>query len=168
MKVAQLHDGSMLHFDDTTPDDAMDNAVQQHMATRAQTTGAGGEMAKALMFGFAQFLQQQHAQAAESQQVDTQNTFGAAGAIANSIEGISRGLSEMTHLGAAIGQLSAHSEEANARLDLIGKQLEKLHRSTSELSSMLMDCTHAIVHALARPKDIIYDEHGSPKRIKVV
>lgn len=165
-KIAQLHNGTEIHFPDDTPDQHMDTAVAQHLGVPADPSN----IVPTLMAAFSQHLQQQQGdkQAQVSQLVSAVHDNRA---IADS-----KMQQADQHTGAKVDAVNGVAQAMITGL----QPLELLHniaqgsqaipeivKAINNLSQTIIQATKLYVSIISAPKEFYHHPDGKPKGVRI-
>lgn len=171
-KIAQLHNGIEIHFPDETSDQEMDEAVKRHMHTTdpvivssfLKAVNSHAKTTAEIHAGVAKTHEEEKRKTSENELRGAQEVDLRSRHHDENMQGI------MAHIQAA-GRIGDHLEELSKmtpHFEEIGAAVDALNKSTSELSTIIIECTHAVVKALLASKDVVYGDGGIIKRIDVM
>lgn len=146
MKIAQLHDGTEIHFRDDTPEEEMDAAVNHHIAfSKAIKTERQKENEK----------QRQHDLAANELNHKTHVITAAANVEAT------KNLTKATEEG-----LNSLAGPLAAVADAMESKTPELIMAINKLSDTILEVGSAVVRAMMAEKVIQRDENNAPVSIR--
>lgn len=171
-KIAELHDGTQIHFPDTTPDQHMDSAVQRHLGIQPPTAPGSPEMVQALLSTFAQHLTNQK-QAGDAQALQGQNVAQGQMQQAQDLHMASLQQADAHHsaLLDALGQIVSPVIEALHVLAQNGQALQALPdiiRAINNLAQTVATVGKAYISVASAPKELYHHADGKPKGLRSV
>lgn len=142
-KIAQLHNGTQIHFPDDTSEEDMDAAVHHHMAFAQALTTAHGKEAALREERERNFREMSH----KTKVIASAAHVEATGSVAKAVN----------ELMGPISGLADTSEHA----------LPQLVMAIDGLSNTILKVGAAIVHALSLDKELHLDSKGKPYKVTV-
>lgn len=158
-KVAQLHDGTEIHFSDETSDHDMDAAVRRHLGVAPSPQSDG--LIKALMSAVSTHLAAQDNNQSHTSAVSVEDKERANQQHSTVVDTMRQGhlmaRADNDHLAKSIGPL----------LVKLGVNSEILIKVLQGLTTVIAEIGKAHVEAIAAPKEIIRDEKGEAKGVQI-